>query len=168
MCSVYGKHVQQAQLVSDPVYHFFPWQIVEWRWCKALARYSFHIWRTHTHAVNAHWMCDFCQSQYNSQAVLFLCEFYEFCQVHVMCPPLIPCLLIADTYTSLHCRLTVLALNMFAVQLFIILSSAGVSAYCLCLFVPAEYCSKMSYPQWVCKATAKQVMPQSPIVCRDI
>lgn len=107
------------------------------------------IFDAHTHAC----------SECNTECVIFAkvnitlklffssVNFMNFVKFTSCVLTLIPCLLIVDTYTSLHCRLPVLALNMFSVQLFIILSSAGVSAYCLCLFVPAEYCSKMSYPQ---------------------
>lgn len=45
-----------------------------------------------------------------------------------------------------------------------VLSSAGVSACCLRVFDLAGYCSETSYPRWVCKATTKQVLPQSPAV----
>lgn len=45
-----------------------------------------------------------------------------------------------------------------------VLSSAGVSACCLCLFFQADDCSEKSYPWWVCKATTKQVPPRSSVV----
>lgn len=170
-CNAYVKHMQQAspaRFFTEIMTASLPDR--SWPWS------SLTLSDTHTANVTE----DLSLSQYHSRAllptrqlwVLWLLSssphlsllWFHSCWA-LCCQRTGPALL---RHINLQCTLSVCSCSQGGMCsgccCLCVLSSAGVSACCLCLFVLAEHCSEMSYPWWVCKATTKQVLPQSPVV----